>query len=165
MRLFIAAWPSADVLDALGELPRADTPGVRWTTREQWHVTLRVLGELDQPGPVADALGAASLPRARAELGPAAIRIGSDVAAFPVAGLDRVAAGVTAATAGLGRPPARRFRGHLTLARSRRGRIDAHAGLTLTAAWDVTAVDLIRSDTHPAGARYRTVASFPVAGS
>ncbi len=164
MRLFIAAWPPAEVVDALAELPRAETAGVRWTTRDQWHVTLRFLGELDEPGPVADALRAATLPPARARLGPAAVRIGADVAAFPVSGLDRLAAAVTAATATFGRPPGRRFRGHLTVARSRRGRLDLPAGLTLTAAWDVTAVDLVRSDTHPDGARYRTVVSVPIAG-
>ena len=46
-RMFIAAWPPSAVLDALDALPRRDVAGVRWTTREQWHVTLRYLGDVD----------------------------------------------------------------------------------------------------------------------
>lgn len=135
---------------------------MRWTTRDQWHVTLRFLGELEDPAPVADALRGAELPVARAELGPDVVRIGPDIAAFPVAGLDRLAAAVAGATAEFGRPPGRRFQGHLTVARSRWGRLDAASGLSLTATWEVTTIDVVRSELHPEGSRYRTVASVPL---
>ena len=75
----------------------------------------------------------------------------------PVAGIDELAAAVVEATAHVGAPPeTRRFRGHLTLAESRRGaapRLDAE----LEARWPVTEVALVESHLHPAGARYDTV--------
>jgi 2'-5' RNA ligase len=160
VRLFVAAWPPPAVVAALDRLPRLATAGMRWTTSDQWHVTLRFLGEVDDAGPVTDALAAARLPAARAVLGPAVVRIDSHVAALPVAGLDRLAASVVDATAAFGQPSGRRFRGHLTVARSRRGHLEATAGLALTAAWDVRAVELVRTELHPRGARYRPVASF-----
>ena len=159
MRLFVAAWPPADVVEALRGLDRPVVTGMRWTTADQWHVTLRFLGDVDDPAPVVAALTAAALPGARAELGPDVVRIGSDVAALPVAGVDGLAAAVADATAAFGAPPRRRFRGHLTIARSRRGRLEAAARTTLRAAWDVTAVDLVRSELHPDGARYGSVAA------
>ena len=47
MRLFLAVWPSPEVVDVLRALPRPDTPGVRWSTEDQWHVTVEFLGECD----------------------------------------------------------------------------------------------------------------------
>jgi RNA 2',3'-cyclic 3'-phosphodiesterase len=164
VRLFVAAWPPPAVVEELGRLPRAATAGMRWTTSDQWHVTLRFLGQVADAGAVADALAAARLPAARAELGPSVVRIDRHVAAFPVAGLDRLAASVVDATAAFGQRPRRRFRGHLTIARSRRGHLEATTGLMLTAAWDVRAVDLVRAELHPDGARYRPVASFALTG-
>jgi 2'-5' RNA ligase len=162
VRLFVAVWPPTDVVEALDALARPPATGMRWTTADQWHVTLRFLGELDDAGAVAAALAAVRLPAARAELGPAVVRIGSTIAAFPVAGVDRLAASVADATAAFGAPSGRRFRGHLTIARSRRGHLDAAAGLSLAAAWDVTTVDLVRAELHPDGARYQTLASVTV---
>ncbi len=49
MRLFVAVWPSAAVVDELRGLERPARPGVRWTTADQWHVTLRFLGEMEDP--------------------------------------------------------------------------------------------------------------------
>ena len=46
MRLFVAVWPPDDVIDVLADLPRPEVAGVRWTTRGQWHVTLRFLGHV-----------------------------------------------------------------------------------------------------------------------
>ena len=123
MRLFVAVRPPDDVLDAVAALARPAHPGVRWTTRDQWHVTLRFLGEVGDPEPVAAALAAAPLPAATAALGPRVTALGSGVVCLPVAGLDALAAAVSEATAGWGRPPEhRRFRGHLTLARVDRPR-------------------------------------------
>jgi 2'-5' RNA ligase len=48
MRLFIAIPLAKDVLDALERLSsglRADGDGMRWSSREKWHITLQFLGE------------------------------------------------------------------------------------------------------------------------
>jgi RNA 2',3'-cyclic 3'-phosphodiesterase len=54
MRLFVAVVPPPAVLDhlaaAVAELraePAADDPRIRWTVREQWHLTLAFLGDVD----------------------------------------------------------------------------------------------------------------------
>jgi 2'-5' RNA ligase len=47
VRLFVAVWPPPEVLDLVAEIDRPALAGVRWTTRDQWHVTLRFLGRMD----------------------------------------------------------------------------------------------------------------------
>jgi len=166
VRLFVAVRPPGDVLDAVAALARPDRPGVRWTTRDQWHVTLRFLGEVDDPDPVAAALAAAPLPPATAAVGPRVATLGSGVVSLPVAGLDALAAAVGDATAAWGRPPEHRpFRGHLTLARTgrdRRTRPRTLAGEDLTARFTVPDVRLIRSHLGPAGARYEDLLVHPL---
>ena len=39
-RLFVAVIPPVSVLDMLETVPREVHPDVRYTTRDQWHVTL-----------------------------------------------------------------------------------------------------------------------------
>ena len=68
MRCFLAwtpAPPELDALEALRERLRAerDAPGYRWTPRDQLHVTLRFLGEIDAAQ--RDAIAAALAPLAR----------------------------------------------------------------------------------------------------
>ena len=100
---------------------RPERPDVRWTTRPQWHVTLRFLGEVADPVPVVAALDAAPR-RLRGHAGACGGRLGRGVVMVPVGGLEALAGEVAAATAAIGRPPERRpFAGHLTLARVRRG--------------------------------------------
>jgi len=164
VRLFVAVWPPPAVLDLLAGLPRADQAGVRWTTRDQWHVTLRFLGAAD-PDEVSAALAplAPRLAPAAATMGPRVGRLGRGVLMVPVAGLDAVAAAVVDATRHLGQPPEPRpFLGHLTLARLKGA---AACGLTdrvVRAAWTATELALVRSDLHPRGARYTTVATVPL---
>jgi 2'-5' RNA ligase len=82
---------------------------------------------------------------------------------LPVAGIDELAAAVVRATAHVGAPPdARPFRGHLTLAESRRG-TPPKLDVELRATWPVTEVALVESQLHPAGARYETVHTVPLA--
>jgi 2'-5' RNA ligase len=168
VRLFVAVWPPTEVLDLVGGLARPDVPGLRWTTPDQWHVTLRFLGDVESPAPVIDALRAAGAPAAHADLGPEVRRLGSHVLMVPVAGLDDVAAAVTAATAGIGTPPEDRpFRGHLTLARVRgRARVDLRslAGAALGARWPVSRIALVQSALDPKGARYETIAEVELEG-
>jgi 2'-5' RNA ligase len=94
-------------------------------------------------------------------------RFGLRILQVPVAGLDRVAAAVVGATAGLGRPPDDRpFSGHLTLARVAKGAnvdLGALAGAPMAAAWDVDSICLAESHLSPAGARYDVLDRFPLA--
>lgn len=169
VRLFVAVWPPAEVLDLVAALPRPGVVGLRWTSREQWHVTLRFLGRVEDPAPVAEALAraAASVPGPlTAVLGPATDRFGQRVLHVPVGGLEPLAAAVVAATSGYGEPPEDRpFHGHLTLARAR-DRVDLRplCGVPISATWEVATVALVRSDLHPKGARYTDVATAPLGG-
>ncbi len=162
-RLFVAVWPPQEVADALARLPRPQRSGVRWTSPEQWHVTLRFLGEAD-PDAAAAALAAvataATVAGAPAELvlGPAAARLGRQALVLPAAGVESLADAVAAATATIGRPPEpRRFRGHLTLARLRPGSSPGDQ-LHLEARWPVHSVALVQSHLRPTGATYETMA-------
>ena len=158
MRLFVAVRPPDEVLDVVGGLRRPERDGVRWTTRPQWHVTLRFLGEVDDPAPVVAALEAAPLVRCTAAAGPRVAALGRGVVMVPVAGLEALAEGVVAATGHLGRPPeARAFRGHLTLARVRRGSVRDLVGDPVDERFRVEDVRLVRSRPGPGGSRYDDV--------
>ena len=157
-RLFVTAWPPDDVRDALGALERPDEPGVRYTTRAQWHVTLRFLGTVAVDAAV-DALGRVDATACEAVLGPAVARMNRDLVVVPVAGLDALAAAVRRATEGLGEPPPPRFAGHLTIARLKRRPACRIAGAPFRARFPVSSIDLVRSELLPTGARYTTVAT------
>ncbi|HVM01677.1 MAG TPA: 2'-5' RNA ligase family protein, partial [Acidimicrobiales bacterium] len=127
MRLFVAVWPPEEVVGAVASAVAAlsaahpeQARALRWTGPEQWHVTLRFLGDagLDEAARAFRAVAAPARPGpATAVLGPATGRFGRRVLHLPVAGLDDLAAAVVAATAGVGEPPEDRpFAGHLTLA-------------------------------------------------
>jgi len=164
VRLFVAVPLPDEVLDLLASLARPDVSGVRWTTRDQWHVTARFLGAVDDVQPVVDALAGARPAPARAVLGPAVTRLNPRILSVPVAGLDGLAERVVKATKQLGEPPeSRRFRGHVTLARGRGGAdLRPLAGEPLAAEWEVEGFVLVESALHPHGARYSVVERFPL---
>jgi 2'-5' RNA ligase len=171
VRLFVTAWPTEDVCDVLAQLPRPADAAVRWTRRDQWHVTLEFLGEVgeDRIEALAGALrvGAAGSPSRTVALGPATVRMGRGQLVVPVAGVDDIAAAVRAVTTGvLARPPEdRSFRGHLTVARAR-GRQPiprSLEGTPVEAAWTVAEVALVRSHLGQGPARYETLATAPLA--
>ena len=144
------------MLDAVAELDRPEVDGVRWTRRDQWHVTLRFLGSCDESD-AAVALARVVGERCVATVGPAVERLGRGVVVLPVGGLDVLAAAVVEATADVGQPPEDRpFRGHLTLARCKR-RLPP-LGAPLSATFPVDEVCLVRS----AGGRYDTLTSVPL---
>lgn len=146
------------MLDAVAGLARPERAGVRWTTRSQWHVTLRFLGEVDDPAPVAAALLATPLTACEAMVGPRVALLGRSTVVLPVAGLDRLAVGVAQATAAFGEPVGTRaFQGHLTLARVRRGSARGLLGEALEGRFPVEDVRLVRSVLGPGGARYEDV--------
>src|SRR5437763_3734121 len=166
MRLFVAVWPNDEVVATLAGLERPSRRGLRWTGREQWHVTLRFLGNVavDQVDAVVSAIESIEMTApVMAVMGPATARFGQRVLHVPVAGLDGVAADVISATASLGEPPEdRAFSGHITLARVRpRSRIDLRTlcGVPLAGKWPVRRLTLVSSVPDPAGARYEVIAS------
>jgi RNA 2',3'-cyclic 3'-phosphodiesterase len=166
MRLFVGVCPPERVLDAIERVDRPRRDGVRWTRRDQWHVTLRFLGEVADSGPVAAALDSAPLRRCEASVGPKVEVLGRHVICLPVAGLGDLAQAVEEATAGFGQPPDdRRFRGHLTLARLRRGtRPRGLAGGPFEDRFPVTDVRLIRSHQGQDGVRYEDLHVVPLFG-
>ena len=162
-RLFVAVWPPDDVLSLIADLPRPDVEGLRWTSRDQWHVTLRFFGsvDLDEAAAALRSLAVSGSPTT-ASLGPETGRFGKRVLHVPVDGLEAVAEAVVRATRKVGRPPeSRPFKGHLTLARSRDRRrgVDLRplAGTPVSATWPVTEVCLVESRLHPKGANYEVV--------
>lgn len=158
-RLFVAAWPDDATIAALSSLPRADERGVRWSRAEQWHVTLRFLGMSD-PSEVIERLSSAAVPPADAHLGPTIEWLGPQLV-VPVAGVDSLAQAVTRATDDIGEPPRPRFRGHLTLARTRGNATPSLLGHPFEATFAIREVAVVRSDLTADGARYETVATVP----
>lgn len=169
MRLFVAVRPPPAVLDAIAAVPRPGVVGLRWTGPDQWHVTIRFFGRVEDPEPVVEALAAVRSPVCRAVLGPAVDRFGQRVLIVPVGGLGELATAVVAATADLGEPPEDRpFAGHVTLARVARGaRVDLRplCGTAVGGVWPVDSFVLYRSELHPHGARYHPIAVFPLEGA
>ena len=165
MRLFVAVRPPPAVVGALAELSRPKTGDVRWTTPDQWHVTLRFFGSIDDPAPITRALTGALQAVAAVDVtvGPRAGVLGHQIVYLPVAGLTDLASTVVAATKTFGEPPPkRRFRGHLTLARTKGGLVDP-ASMALERSWTVREVELIRSHLGGSGARYETLERFELA--
>ena len=161
-RLFVAVWPPREVLDVVGALPRARQPGVRWTTRDQWHITLRFLGTCSVPAAV-EALAGVEGVTTTASLGPRVGRLGRGVLIVPVAGLDALAVATVSATDHIGRPPdPRPFLGHLTLARLRGVGACGLTAATVDASWRVTSVCLVESHLGRDGARYETIYEHPL---
>lgn len=158
-RLFVAAFPTPELHAALRTLPPVDEPGVRPVPPEQWHVTLRFVGEADE-GELTALLSNAELPRVTARLGPRTVRLGPRVIAVPVSGVDALAAAVRAATAGVGEQDRRPFRGHLTIARTRPDAGSQLVGTPLDGRFDIDEIALVRSELNSTGAVYTTAARF-----
>lgn len=158
-------WPPAALVAQLAALPRPRVPAVRWTVEEQWHVTLRFLGSVDDPAEAADALaGLPAVGPVTATAGPAVASLSPSLLCVPVQGLDELAAAVVSATAAVGqRPEDRPFRGHITLARSKgKASVSRLAGPPIEATWPVGEVTLVASETHPQGARYTVIGRYPL---
>jgi 2'-5' RNA ligase len=162
-RLFVAVWPPTSLLTQLQRLERPSRPGLRWTTEDQWHVTLRFFGRLEDAGETqareaVDRVAAATA-ALRARAGPAPRRLGPSVWVLPVEGLEGLAERLADASREVGEPPSgRRYRGHITMARARRPA--ALSGLPVTGVsdeWMVGEVTLVSSDPRPEGARYEVI--------
>ena len=155
-RLFVGVWPPPAVVEALRAVPRPETTGVRWSTPDQWHVTLRFLGTVEDVAGVRAALRDVLWTSATVELGPATTRLGPSVLVVPVRGLDDLARALPF-------PMEEPFAGHLTLARARgrRARVPSSlTGIPFAASWRATSFALVRSQTRPTGAVYDDVDVF-----
>ena len=164
-RLFACVRPDDGAVAALEELHRKDQRGVRFTTPDTWHVTLRFLGEAD-PGAVASALARAEFRPTTVELGPA-VDVGRPrLLLVPASGADDLAAEAVRVTRHLGDAPVRRrFAGHVTIARMQRGaNVPRALGELVHAAWRPSEVELVESRLRPDGARHEVLATFPIAG-
>jgi 2'-5' RNA ligase len=164
VRLFVAVEVPDAVRDAVAAIERPAGDDVRWTEPSAWHVTLRFLGEVEEPAGVEGAgaaLASVSGPAAVAVAGPTPRRLGPTAVVLAVEGLDEVAAAVAGAFAGLPGAEVRRFAGHLTIGRLRRpGRWPA-AGVGALATgvrWPVGEIALVRSHLGRGPARYEVLA-------
>jgi RNA 2',3'-cyclic 3'-phosphodiesterase len=173
--MFVAVWPDDRTVQRLSALDLSAVPDLRAVPPEQWHITVRFLGEVaDHLVPtLLAALGRAAT-RARqpvrCTIGPATAWFrGARVLQIPVAGLDEIAAAVRRETVrivpdigGAG------FAGHLTVARARSRRPldpatrDAVAGCAITAEFAVPDLALVASALSPEGPRYSTLARLPL---
>jgi 2'-5' RNA ligase len=179
VRLFVAVWLPPDAAAAVAAVDRPEIAGLRWTTPDQWHVTLRFLGSIDDEAAAGVAASlrshAGGLPPVAVRLGPTLGRFGRRVLHVPVSGLEPVAAAV-AGVAGVGvgsaggRGPAddHDFHGHLTLGRARDKRgVDLRPFDGVACGpidWTVGTVTLVRSHLDPGGARYEIVETVKMAG-
>lgn len=165
-RLFVALWPSPEVIEKLRPLERPRVDGLRWTTEDQWHVTVQFLGEADETAMAAKLTSArwATHPM-DVRLGPEVTLLGKEIVCLPASapGLEKLARQVSEVT---GVPRTNRFKGHLTLARARnktpKAALENLKGTPFEAGWTADKIALVRSSLNPGGARYETVAEVPV---
>ncbi len=141
--------------------------GIRWVAADRVHLTLKFLGEVDEESErsIAEALVRAVVGHA-----PFEARVTAP-GAFPNIRRPRIIwLGLALADLGFEREQ-RAFRPHLTLGRVRRGRrVDSSALDSLVRrtevsdAWQVDAMDLMRSHLLPTGAVYDVRASARLTG-
>ncbi len=190
-RLFVALTlpeaVKAEVERAQGELRRAlEDARVSWTRVEQFHLTLRFLGNVE-------AARVEGLAQAVREVcsGFVPLRLRAEqLGCFPSPRAPRVIwAGVTDSAGDLPRlhgaveracagfsaePPAERFSGHVTLGRIKsigRTEAEALAGLLRAMAgrffgqWTSQHIEVMRSELSPQGAHHTVLAQVPLGGS
>ncbi len=162
-RLFLAVFPPVEVVELLSQMERPEVDGLRWTKRDQWHVTLRFLGE-SEPEDVEDSLQGFRGSACTVRLGPTSRRLGSRALVLPAAGLDELAVEVQERTASVGQPPdRRRFTGHLTLARARKRVPSPVVGQSFAAEFRATQLWLVASQLASDGARYTRLTDWQLA--
>jgi 2'-5' RNA ligase len=160
----VAVWPPPDVVDALAAIERPPGPDLRWTTRDQWHVTLRFLGRATSAEAVGATLSGVTHGACLVTMGPQVRPLGRSLLVVDVAGLDSLAAAVAQATEPvMADDSPRPWHGHLTVARGRRrADVRRRGGQPVSASWWAHDFALVASRLEPSGARYRTVARYPL---
>ncbi len=175
-----------DEIERAQEQLRSALPGkcVRWSRREQWHLTLKFLGNVESRR--LEAL-TASMRGACAGFGVLQLRAGQ-IGFFPDARHPRVVwtrvrdgrdwlpslqrAVETAAAGFTSEAPEPEFTGHVTLGRCRMIKRSQAEMLSMLAKamedrvfgeWTADRLEIIRSQLSPGGSRYTTLASLPLA--
>lgn len=130
---------------------------------ENWHVTLRFVGNAD-PNEVASALDEASFRPAEVDLGPAVDVGGGRTLFVPATGADELVDEVVRVTRHLGDEAIRNpYLGHVTIARlKKRANMPRALGELIETWWEPTEVALVESRLHPDGARYDTLQTWPL---
>jgi RNA 2',3'-cyclic 3'-phosphodiesterase len=174
MRLFVAVWPDEATRERLSAMDLPGHNGVRLVRPEQWHITLRFLGEVEDPilpsllRSLREEIRIMSGP-ARCEMGPATRWFDRGrVLQIPVSGLEALAGAVGTATSSVlprSGSGVLSFVGHLTLARAK-GRLDAAgsdalAGIPFESTFSIPHVDLVRSVLSHEGPSYTTLERLP----
>jgi len=190
LRLFVAIAVPEEIKARLAGLQRElrerlGRSSISWTRPEILHLTLRFLGDIPSHRleDLTGALAAAAAPQAPlilavAGLGcfpntrrPRILWAGIRDETGKLAELTRRIAGATDSYSS--QPAEERFTGHLTLARIRHAGGDGSSTIDRfireTAAravgsWRAETVELVRSERHPAGSRYTTLARLPLTG-
>jgi len=167
MRLFVALALPDYVAQGLAAL-QAGVPGARWSTRDQLHLTLRFIGEVDgrEASAIDDALTAIEAPRFRLALKGVGEFGGKNPRALWAGVRDPENVGflqrkIETALQRIGLPPEeRKFTPHVSLARLRatpRGRVMdflADHGLYASEPFEVNAFILYSSTMTPNGSIY-----------
>lgn len=177
MRLF-AALPIPDPVAQELMLWQGGVPGARWQNREQLHLTLRFIGEVDgrDARAIDDALAGIEAPAFELQFHGVG-QFGNKqphtlwVAARPNEWLDHLARKVDTAIRRVGQPQdAHKFTPHVTLARLRNPELDKlrawlvdHA-LSTSAEFAVTAFCLYSSKLTSDGSIYRVEREYPLRG-
>ncbi|HEY4113168.1 MAG TPA: RNA 2',3'-cyclic phosphodiesterase [Rhizomicrobium sp.] len=175
IRLFVAlALPDRVAQGLL--MMQSGVPGARWMGREQLHLTLRFIGEVDErhANAIDDALSAIVAPRFTLELKgigefggkhPRALRVG----VAPNETLMRLQRKIESALQRIGLPPEeRKYTPHVTLARLRGtppGRVMdflADHALYASGPFDVAEFILYSSQTTPNGSLYVAERNYPL---
>lgn len=165
-RTFVAIYPPPEVADVVAELDRT-APSVRWVPPDQWHVTLRFLGDRSDVDSIDERLRTTFRHEpVRAVLGPGVDHFDRQVLLLPVAGLEALATAIDEALAPIVEPRERPFVGHLTLGRSRRrtGRLPL-VGDPAAASFTVDSIVLVRSELTRDGARHERVGNYQLSES
>lgn len=153
-RAFIAVRPPEAVLDAIAELPTV--PG-RLTTRDQWHVTLQFLGNVDDIDAMTLDLTTRAGPAQFGGLGwfPGVVWLGL------AKGSEILTALANEIANQLGIEDERKYHPHLTLSRFKERRKPKLPDIgAVGGEWVIDEAVLYESTLKPTGAEYRAVASF-----
>lgn len=172
-RLFLAIWPSPEAkshakqaTDRVAENP--DVTGVSWKPTHRWHITVLFLGTLPvrhhrRIRQVAASAAARSTPDSLTLAGSGIFRNALWLGLSQSLWLSDLHDGVSELSG-----ESRRFTGHVTIARGRRGLTGLRLARTQLAdyvgiPWQPQTLDLVRSELGPTPS-YEVVARFPLGG-